>query len=69
MACGRIGVRFGVLVVLMSHGRRSRSVRCRFDQKIRNISVITRDGAVSRNGHQNVNKQIVQMFLKGDVTH
>jgi putative ABC transport system substrate-binding protein len=28
------------------------------------ISVITRDSAVSGNGPQNVNKQIVQMFLK-----
>jgi hypothetical protein len=66
MAYGRIDVRFGVLVVL---GRRSRSVRCRFDQKIRNISVITRDSTVSGNGPQNVNKQTVQMFLKGAVTH
>jgi hypothetical protein len=67
LAYGRVDVRHGVLVVLVSHDRRSRSVR--FDQKIRNISVITRNGAVSGNGPQNVNKQIIQMPFKGDVTH
>ena len=69
MAYGRIDVRFGGLVVLVSLGRRSPSVRCRFDQKIRDISVIARDSAVSGNRPQNMNKQIVQMLLKGDVTH
>jgi hypothetical protein len=64
LSYGRIDVRFGVLVVLVFHHRRSRSVGCRFDQKIRNISVIPRDRAVNGNSPQSVNQQIIQMFLK-----
>jgi hypothetical protein len=45
LAYNRVDVRHGV-AFLVFHDRRTRSVRCCFDQKIRNISVITRDGAV-----------------------